>query len=58
MGDPAALADAIARLLADPDLRRRMGRAGHQRVLEHFTIQRTAEGVQRVYDELLGGISR
>jgi glycosyltransferase involved in cell wall biosynthesis len=57
MGDPAAMADAIARLLADPDLRRRMGRAGRQRVLEHFTIQRTAEGVQRVYDALLGGIS-
>jgi glycosyltransferase involved in cell wall biosynthesis len=33
---PGALADALERLLADPDLRRAMGRRGRERVLEVF----------------------
>jgi len=33
-------ADACARLLADPDLRRRMGVAGHERVRRHFLVTR------------------
>lgn len=40
-GDPAALAGAIRRLLADPVERRRLGDAGAQRVLE-FSQQRSA----------------
>jgi glycosyltransferase involved in cell wall biosynthesis len=57
MGDAPAMAAAITRLLADADLRRQMGRLGRQRVLDHFTIHRTAAGVQKVYDALLGEAS-
>ena len=35
--DPAAMADALARLAADPELRVRMGRAGLERVATRFT---------------------
>ena len=34
--DPAALADALARLIADPALRRRLGEAGARRVRHVF----------------------
>jgi glycosyltransferase involved in cell wall biosynthesis len=46
--DPAATAEAYARLLRDGDLRGRMGAAGRQRVLERFTWER----VVRAYEEL------
>jgi glycosyltransferase involved in cell wall biosynthesis len=41
-GDPDALAGAVRRLLDDAPLRRRLGAAGRQRVVEHFTWRRTA----------------
>jgi glycosyltransferase involved in cell wall biosynthesis len=46
--NPAATAAAYARLFADEALRRRMGAAGRQRVLERFTWA----GVIRAYEEL------
>jgi trehalose synthase len=36
-------AERIARLLRDPDLARRLGRAAHERVREHFLFTRTVE---------------
>jgi glycosyltransferase involved in cell wall biosynthesis len=44
-GDPAALADALARLIADPAARERLGRAGRARVLERFAM---APGADRL----------
>lgn len=41
--DPIALANAIERLTADEDLRLKFGRAGRQRVQDHFTIDKTIE---------------
>jgi hypothetical protein len=54
MGSARAMAEAVCRLLEDPEAARRMGASGRQRVGEHFTIQNTSRMVQRMYDELLG----
>jgi phosphatidylinositol alpha-1,6-mannosyltransferase len=43
--DTAALADAIATILLDPDLARRMGEAGRERVERLFTWDRVAERI-------------
>jgi glycosyltransferase involved in cell wall biosynthesis len=48
-GRPEALAEAIARLLDDGDLRARMGRAARERVRDLFSIQRAAERTEEVY---------
>jgi glycosyltransferase involved in cell wall biosynthesis len=48
-GDDAALADAILRLLADPDLRARLGAAAARRMRERFGWERLVEGVERAY---------
>ncbi len=43
------LAEAIVRLLKDPDLRRRMGEAGRQRVRDRFDVDHLVEGTLRAY---------
>lgn len=53
-GDAAALAGACARLLADADLRRRLGQAGARRVRELFAPATMVAGNLAVYQELLG----
>jgi glycosyltransferase involved in cell wall biosynthesis len=50
--NPAALADAIRRLLADRDLRGRLGEQGRRLVLERFTADHMAQGFDRIYREL------
>ncbi|HOS92663.1 MAG TPA: glycosyltransferase family 4 protein [Armatimonadota bacterium] len=52
-GDVAALAAAMERLGGDPGLRRRMGEAGHDRVLSSFTAEAHARAVEAVYEEVL-----
>ena len=47
--DPAALADALDRLAASPDLRREMGEAGRVRVEEHFTLRGMTDKVEALY---------
>lgn len=42
-GDPAALADAVAGLLSDPERARSYGRAARDRVEERFAIERQIE---------------
>jgi glycosyltransferase involved in cell wall biosynthesis len=51
--DPGALAGAIARLLADPERCRAMGAAGRARVLERFTWDKHARGVEALYEDVL-----
>jgi glycosyltransferase involved in cell wall biosynthesis len=53
MGDADAMADAMARLLENPEMAAQMGEKGRQRVRDHFTIQSTARKVERLYDEVL-----
>ncbi len=51
--DPAALADAILRLLADRDLRQRMGLAGRQFVADHFQWSQCVDRMTALYETLL-----
>ncbi|OEJ27094.1 glycosyl transferase family 1 [Streptomyces agglomeratus] len=52
-GDAGALAAALGRLLSDPALRRRLGAAGRERVLDKFTWARAAQGTAELYRERL-----
>ncbi len=47
---PAALAAAVARLAAEPELRHRLGEAGRALVEERFTVERMLAAVAAVYD--------
>lgn len=51
-GDVAALSDALARVLADPEWGRRLGRAGQQRVNHLFDRHRHADHLEALYDEV------
>lgn len=52
-GDPDALADRLIRLLEEPLLGQKMGRAGRQRIENHFTLDRMVRETERFYDEIL-----
>ncbi|MDH6628716.1 glycosyltransferase involved in cell wall biosynthesis [Streptomyces sp. LBL] len=52
-GDPGALAAGLSRLLADPELRARLGAAGRERVLARFTWAKAAEGTVARYREAM-----
>jgi glycosyltransferase involved in cell wall biosynthesis len=54
-GDPTALGAAVARLLADPALRRRQGAAGRCRYEARFTRERMAVETAGVYESVLAG---
>ncbi|MGB9593224.1 MAG: glycosyltransferase, partial [Anaerolineae bacterium] len=51
-GDADRLAQALERLMHDPDLRQRLSTAARQEVEARFTVQRYVAGVQAVYEEL------
>jgi glycosyltransferase involved in cell wall biosynthesis len=52
--DGAALADAIAQLIGEPERAREMGRSGRARVLKDFTMEQMAKKNEAFYYELLG----
>ena len=52
--DPAALADAVLRLAADPALGESLGRNGRQHVIQHYSRQNTAKLYLDVLQDLLG----
>jgi glycosyltransferase involved in cell wall biosynthesis len=56
--DPAALAQAICRVLLTPGLRQTFGQAGRRRVLEQFSNERMIRTVERLYGELLDASRR
>lgn len=51
--DPAALAAAVNRLVADPKLRERMGRAARHRALSRFSREAMVRGVEEAYAEAI-----
>jgi glycosyltransferase involved in cell wall biosynthesis len=52
--DPAALADALARLAGDPALRARLGQAGQAAYRGRFTAAHMAEAAEATYAGLVG----
>lgn len=51
-GDVKVLADAMARLLADAELRARMGRAGRIEADRRFRVEVVARQTREVYDRV------
>ncbi|MGZ4877934.1 MAG: glycosyltransferase, partial [Candidatus Angelobacter sp.] len=52
--DTDGLRNAIARLLSDPDLCRRMGAEGHEWVSRNYTSEAMALKYRQMYEEVLG----
>jgi glycosyltransferase involved in cell wall biosynthesis len=52
-GDAAAMADRIGKLCVDRERRRKMGEAGHRRVVEGFTVEKMAQQFEALYLKLL-----
>lgn len=55
VGDAPALANALLRMLEEPDLRGRLGKAGRAKVEASFDIAKVADQVQGIYRRLLDG---
>jgi L-malate glycosyltransferase len=53
--DPARWADAVERLLADPDLRKQMGESGRERARAEFGAERHVAALLDAYAELAAG---
>ena len=51
--NPAALAERIGSLLADPDAAARLGEAGHARALREFGAEAMTDRIESVYDAAL-----
>jgi glycosyltransferase involved in cell wall biosynthesis len=52
-GDPHALAGALLKLIQDPCLMNRMGRAGYELVQQKFQIRTTVEQTTNFYRAVL-----
>ena len=52
-GATGDIADRLAQLARDPELRERMGRAGRERVLSRYGVYRLVDDVDRLYRALL-----
>jgi len=57
-GDPAALADAIEKLMRDPELRQRMGAAAVERIRQHFSLSDMAGKIERLFEESIAAGKR
>jgi len=52
-GDTDGATDRLQRLAADPELRRRLGEAGRQRILRRYRVPRLVEDIDCLYRSLL-----
>ncbi|MCX7919516.1 MAG: glycosyltransferase [bacterium] len=50
---PDALADAINRLLTNPDWAKQLGEAGRRRVEQEFTIEKIAAQINAIYQQIM-----
>ncbi len=55
MGNSDAMADAICSLLSNPENAQKMGRAGRERALQYFTVERTAPRLEDIFERVLLG---
>jgi len=53
--DSIALADAIVRMLGDPERRRLMASAGRERVRDHFSFEKMMRAYEQLYERLVEG---
>ena len=51
--DPRALAGRIELLANDPELRRKMGAAGRERIIENFSLSEMVKKIEAVYDSVV-----
>jgi glycosyltransferase involved in cell wall biosynthesis len=51
--DPAAIAGALAELLANPELRSELGRAGQRRASSRYSWDRVAAETEKAYRQAL-----
>jgi colanic acid/amylovoran biosynthesis glycosyltransferase len=51
--DAAALADALARLLDDPDLRACLGKTGRAKVVAEYELDKNARALQQIFASML-----
>ena len=51
--DREALAQKIAKLLKDPQLRETMGEAGVKRIKEHFSLEKMVQNYEALYENLM-----
>jgi glycosyltransferase involved in cell wall biosynthesis len=52
-GDVESLAERLAQLAEDPQLRHTMGEAGRSRVLTRYSVERLIDDIDRLYRSLL-----
>jgi glycosyltransferase involved in cell wall biosynthesis len=52
VGDPRALSEALARILHDSELARRLGRAARSTIESRYTAERSVDRLEQVYAEL------
>jgi glycosyltransferase involved in cell wall biosynthesis len=53
VGDVDGIAEALARLARDPELRARMGERGRENVVPRYRVERLVDDIDELYRELL-----
>ena len=55
--DDSGLVDRLARLARDPDLRRRLGEQGRQKVLEEYDINKNVDRLAAMFHEQVRSVT-
>jgi glycosyltransferase involved in cell wall biosynthesis len=56
--DPSAIANAVRRVLASPDLARTLGEGAREIVLKRFSVEPWFNAIRKVYDSVLGPVGQ